>query len=319
MSRYCYDREKTMTEVNALLESLAEIKQAKQKQFEPTPAPVKARSQQRSVTSSSSRAVSDKPRGSQKFTPDELVFMIGGGLLIGAIGWFLWGTAAALSVFGWVAAIASIVSGVGTVLGNQGIKTVAGIILLIIYIIFRGVGLIILWIEFLGWLTGLILGGAVSVIAQSSGAESMTVPKPFRLLVVLTIVILIGMGYAMTTSSSRQVAETIAPGTTGTPLETVEVVITDQQITMSNPALKTSFAMKVENKSSKTCELEFDLVSDGGYRVTYDQSPEVEKGETKTINFNFSNGGIFQLNCEPDSFNPNYLDLQGPRFTIRDK
>ncbi|PLS67499.1 MAG: hypothetical protein CV045_13245 [Cyanobacteria bacterium M5B4] len=176
-----------------------------------------------------------------------------------------------------------------------------------------------MWIEFLGWLTGLILGGAVSSMVQSSGAESITAPKPFRLLVVLTIVILIGMGYAMTTSSSRQAAEMIAPGTTGTPLETVEVVITDQQITMSNSALKTSFAMKVENKSSKTCELDFDLVSSGGYGVTYDQSPEIEKGQTKTINFNFSKGGLFQLNCEADAFNPNYLDLQGPQFTIRDK
>ncbi|PLS67500.1 MAG: hypothetical protein CV045_13250 [Cyanobacteria bacterium M5B4] len=125
-----------MTEVNALLESLAEIEQAQQKQFEPTPAPVKARSPERSVVSSSSRTVSDKPRGSQKFTPDELVFMIGGGLLIGAIGWFLWGTAAALSVFGWVAAIAGIASGIGTILGNQGIKTAAATILLIIYVIF---------------------------------------------------------------------------------------------------------------------------------------------------------------------------------------
>ncbi len=139
LSRYCYDREKTMMEVNAALKSLAEIEKAKQREFESRPASVKTQLPQRSTTSSSSRALSDKPRGSQKFTSDELVLMIGVGLLIGAIGWFLWGTAAAFSVFGWTTAIASVASGVGTALGNQVIKTVTGIILIIIYIIFWGI------------------------------------------------------------------------------------------------------------------------------------------------------------------------------------
>jgi hypothetical protein len=42
--------------------------------------------------------------GSQKFTPDELGYMIVGSLLIATVGWFLWGTANALGVVGWIAA-----------------------------------------------------------------------------------------------------------------------------------------------------------------------------------------------------------------------
>jgi len=129
LSRYCYDREKTMNTINQLFASLAEKEEAKQQVYEPTPPPVQVQSQarQRSVKYSSNQSISQpSSRGSQKFTPDELVFMIGGGLLIGGIGWFLWGTASAIGVIGWIAAIASVGSGVGGVVGNQGLKTISG-------------------------------------------------------------------------------------------------------------------------------------------------------------------------------------------------
>lgn len=311
LSRYCYNPEQTMTTINHLFDSLKEVQKATQANSNPTPQPVQRQSQ---TPKQSVNYRSSSSKNSQKFTPDELIFMIGGGLLVAGIGWFLWGTAAFFSIFGWVAGIMGVVSGVGTILGNQTLKTISGILLLIIYIIFSGIGFIILWIEFLGWLTGLIVAGAVTSMAQSSGAESITSPKPLRILVALTLVILIGMGYAALKPPYEKVQEVVAPGSTGTPLDTVEVLITNNEIKMSNSALKPNFIMKVENKASKTCKLDFE--SNGSYGVTYSPSNIVESGKSQSINVNIS-PGIFQLNCERDFDEPDFLEVYGPTFTVK--
>jgi len=319
LSRYCFDPEKTMGEVNALFASLEELEKAKQQKLEPSPPPVAATnsSTKRSRASSVSSRSNVEVRGSQRFTPDELLFMIGGGLLIGLIGWFLWGTASAVGPLGWIAAFAGIASGIGTILGNQALRGISATVLIVVYIIFFGFGFVILWIEFLAWLTGLIVAGGVTSIAQSSGAQNITAPKPLRLLVVLSIVILIGMGYALTSNSSK-VAEQVAPGSTGTPVDTANLVITNDGMILSNSALKTSFKMTVQNQASKPCDLDFELVGGGGYSVRYQPDKMIKNGETKTISFQFSNGGNFQLVCEGDIGNSNLLEISGPAFTIRD-
>ncbi len=319
LSRYCFDPEKTMGEVNALFASLEELEKAKQQELEPSPPPVAATntSAKRSRSSTVSHSSNVEVRGSQRFTPDELLFMIGGGLLIGLIGWFLWGTASAVGPLGWIAAFAGIASGIGTILGNQALRGISATVLIVIYIIFFGFGFVILWIEFLAWLTGLIVAGGVTSIAQSSGAQNITAPKPLRLLVVLSIVILIGMGYALTSNSSK-VAEQVAPGSTGTPVDTANLVITNDGMILSNSALKTSFKMTVQNQASKPCDLDFELVGGGGYSVRYQPDKMIKNGETKTISFQFSNGGNFQLVCEGDIGNSNLLEISGPAFTIRD-
>ncbi len=319
LSRYCFNPEKTMGEVNALFTSLEELEKAKHQELEPSLPPVVATnsSTKRSRASTVSNSSNVEVRGSQRFTADELLFMIGGGLLIGLIGWFLWGTASAIGPLGWIAAFAGIASGIGTVLGNQGLKAISAIILIVVYIIFFGFGFVILWIEFLGWLTGLIVAGGVTSIAQSSGAQNITAPKPLRLLLVLSIVILIGMGYALTSKSS-QVSEKAAPGITGTPVETANLVITNNGMTLSNSALNTSFSLIVENQASKPCDLDFDLVGSGGYSVTYQSDKMIKSGEKKTVNFQFSNGGNFKIVCKGDIGNSNLLEISGPVFTIRD-
>jgi hypothetical protein len=334
LSRYCHDCEKTMTTINDLFAILE--KREQQKQIAPEPAsqaeqeepeivsqPLRTKSQPRQgmvSRSSAHRQSTSQPSsmGSQKFTPDELGYMIVGSLLIATVGWFLWGTANALGVVGWIAAIASVGSGVGGVVGNEGLRVISGIVLLVIFLIFffvPFVGLIILWIEFLGWLIGLVWGGAIKMIAKSSGALSLTSPKPMRLSVVFFVVVLIGMAYAARTPT--EVAKEVAP--TGTSVDRVKVVITDTAITMSNRSLRTAFALEVENKASKDCELSIELATSGGFSVTYDSSPRVMKGEKKTINFRLSNGGLFQLECEGSLFERDLLDLTGPEFTVRDK
>lgn len=323
LSRYCYNPEKTMEEVNALFEKLVEQEQEKHKTLEPSPesiaptATISKRSGSAATTSSrSSRQVVSKR--AQRFTPDELVFMAGGSLLIGAIGWFLWGTAAALTPFGWIAAIAGIASGVGSILGNQGIRTAAALVLLVLYLIFFGFGFIILWIEFLGWLTGLIVAGAVTSMKESSGAESITAPKPFRLLVVYGIVILIGMGYAAATWFPRMQV-TVGEGDPkgSNPVDIVEVTVTDETINMSKTQLKTSFAMRVSNQASKDCDIDISPQS-GGVSYSISPSPLVKSRKTETLNVELSNGGIFRLGCQGWLSEPNLLSLDGPIFTAKD-
>jgi hypothetical protein len=326
LSRYCYDREKTMNTINQLFASLAEKEEAKQQVYEPTPPPVQIQSQarQRSVKYSSNQPISQtSSRGSQRFTPDELVFMIGGSLLIGGIGWFLWGTASALGVIGWIAAIASVGSGVGGVVGNQGLKTISGIVLFIIFLLFfliPFVGLIFLWIEFLGWLIGLVWGGAVKTIATSSGAPTLTSPKPLRLSIVFFIVILIGIGYAISTSSAKMASQNPAPNVdiSSPPLSQVEVTITDTSITMSNVALKNPFAMEIKNQSSKTCVVAFELVEGGIFSYNASENPIIPSKQSKTINFVISATGPVRLECEGSPSEPNLLQLTGPVFTVKD-
>ncbi len=336
LSRYCYDRDKTMTTINelfALLEKREETRPrvsetaslTKQEVAEPVSQPLRTQSQprERAVSSTPSRRQSSSQpasMGSQRFSSDELGYMILGGLLIAGIGWFLWGTASAFGFIGYIAAIASVGSGIGGVIGNDTLRVISGLVLLIIFLIFflvPFVGLIILWIEFLGWLIGLVWGGMIKQIAKSSGALSLTAPKPLRLSVVFLIVLLLGMGYAITKSASE--AEVSLSGRTeiGTPLSRSTVVITDQAITMSNTELRTPFALDVENRASKDCDIDFELEESGFFSMNRDSESLVKKGEKKTIKFQISNPVVLRFECENDFSEPNLLRLRGPVFTVK--
>jgi len=336
LSRYCYDRDKTMTTINDLFailekrhqekprlsEPTATAKQAKQEVAEPVSQP---QPRQRVVSSSSSRRQSSSQpasMGSQRFSSDELGYMILGGLLIAGIGWFLWGTANAFGVIGYVAAIASVGSGVSGVIGNDTLKAISGVVLLIIFLIFffvPFVGLIILWIEFLGWLIGLVWGGMIKQIAKSSGALSLTAPKPLRLSVVFMIVLLLGMGYAITKSANEAEVSLSGSSEIGTPLSRSTVVITDQAITISNTELRTPFALDVENRASKDCDIDFELEESGFFAMNRDSESLVKKGEKKTIKFQISDPVVLRFECKNNFSEPNLLRLRGPVFTVRDK
>lgn len=336
LSRYCYDRDKTMTTINDLFailekrhqekprlsEPTATAKQAKQEVAEPVSQP---QPRQRVVSSSSSRRQSSSQpasMGSQRFSSDELGYMILGGLLIAGIGWFLWGTANAFGVIGYVAAIASVGSGVSGVIGNDTLKAISVVVLLIISLIFffvPFVGLIILWIEFLGWLIGLVWGGMIKQIAKSSGALSLTAPKPLRLSVVFMIVLLLGMGYAITKSANEAEVSLSGSSEIGTPLSRSTVVITDQAITISNTELRTPFALDVENRASKDCDIDFELEESGFFAMNRDSESLVKKGEKKTIKFQISNPVVLRFECKNNFSEPNLLRLRGPVFTVRDR
>ena len=336
LSRYCYDRDKTMTTINDLFailekrhqekprlsEPTATAKQAKQEVAEPVSQP---QPRKRVVSSSSSRRQSSSQpasMGSQRFSSDELGYMILGGLLIAGIGWFLWGTANAFGVIGYVAAIASVGSGVSGVIGNDTLKAISGVVLLIIFLIFffvPFVGLIILWIEFLGWLIGLVWGGMIKQIAKSSGALSLTAPKPLRLSVVFMIVLLLGMGYAITKSANEAEVSLSGSSEIGTPLSRSTVVITDQAITISNTELRTPFALDVENRASKDCDIDFELEESGFFAMKRDSESLVKKGEKKTIKFQISDPVVLRFECKNNFSEPNLLRLRGPVFTVRDR
>jgi hypothetical protein len=228
--------------------------------------------------------------------------MIGGGLLIGAIGWFLWGTAATLGLFGWVAAIASIISGVGSILGSKGLKTISGSILLVIWAVFffTGTGLIILWIEFLGWLIGLIAAGAVTTSFQSSGAESIISPKSLRLIVVYAIVILIGMVYAFTKPPSGEIAlnDNTNFVVTGPAQGTIQVTISDNGIAMSNRKVKTELKLQVANQSSYSCNIYAISADSQGFFT--ENTDVIPSGSNSDVEMKLPNG-LFRLQCDTSS------------------
>jgi len=197
LSRYCAHPETTLETVRGVIKAAKEA--AKERARQEREARLAERQGRTTTASPLPQAKVVSPQ-SQRFSSDELPIMVVGSVLLAVIGWFLWGTSTVFFIFGWAIAIVSIVTGVISAGENQTAKLVGlilSLLLTIIAFVTGFIGFIVLWIDFLGWLTGYLATMMVLTTMKTSGATSIFAPKPLRLLIVISLVILMGFTYSI--------------------------------------------------------------------------------------------------------------------------
>jgi len=223
LSRYCFDPAKAMSQVQATFAGIAEAEAAYSASQRETQASEDSEASQedrppqqgangrvsakagpsssagtvsaKSKTKSFSKKTS-KVKQSQSFSPDELV-PIGATLLaVLVLGWLLSGSVRATGGFGVLAAVCAIGSGIAFIFGNNSIRGMFSIVLFLLWLL-SPLGLLVFWVELIGGVLGMAIGGAMLAVVKQSEAPSILSPKPLRLAIVASLGLLLVLGPAI--------------------------------------------------------------------------------------------------------------------------
>jgi hypothetical protein len=215
LSRYCFDPEKTMEQVNATFAGIVAAETADDEQVKSDSEVFHPDSGHQDRIHSGARSRRDSRSGarsgggtggntsaqtetSQKFSKSELIPLGGTLVAILVLGWLLSFLVRLTGGLGLLVAICAIGSGIGFSTGN---KTLRGFFSFLLFMISIGggfiFGAIIGVVGLPGWLIGAIIGVSVTTIAKQSEAPSILSPKPLRMAAVLTLGLLLTLGSAL--------------------------------------------------------------------------------------------------------------------------
>ncbi|MDY6783095.1 MAG: hypothetical protein SW833_11210 [Cyanobacteriota bacterium] len=208
LSRYCFDAEKTMEQVNATFAGIVAAETAYEEQKEREQEPEVFAPERDISTSRRSRSGRDTQNSSpkdkdndQRFTRDELIPLGGPLVVVLVLGWLLSSLVGIMGNIGLLVAICAIGSGLAYTTGNTVLGGIFSFVLFVIstfWWIFGGIFFFIIGgVDFLGWLIGVIIGVSVTTTAKQSNAPSLLSPKPLRMAAVLGLGLLLTLGPAL--------------------------------------------------------------------------------------------------------------------------